>query len=292
MIRGFAALFVVLAGSTLARAQGVDGVIQLTIPPAPLPSPALRYRLLPELRDRTPGNAAQLYYRAFAPEWATHRQPEVRKLIYAWLDDRTQPPDPQLRWIVDSKQLKEVDRAARRDYCDWELTPRLREDGISMLLPDVQGFREYSHLLSLRTRFQIADGKLDDAVYTLQTGFALARDVANAPTLIQVLVGLAIAQMQIGDVEAVMQAPKSPNLYWALTNLPRPLVSLRTSLEGERIMMDSVFPGMREILRKSRSKVLAAEEVQALVEKLAPVVLMEGKVQPPDARKTLVENAN
>src|SRR5215831_18574696 len=262
MIRDFVALLVVLAAAALASAQGVDGVVQLTIPPAPAPSPALRYRLLPELRERTPGNAAQLYYRAFAPEWAGYRRPEVRKLIDAWLDDRTQPPDPQLIWIVDSKQLKEVDRAARREYCEWELTPRMREDGIAMLLPDVQGFREYSHLLSLRNRFQVADGKFDDAVYTLQTSFALARDVANGPTLIQALVGLAIAQVQIGDVEALMQAPKSPNLYWALTNLPRPLVSLRKPFEGERIMMDNLFPGTREALAKGQSRPLTPEEIQ------------------------------
>src|SRR4051794_36716272 len=44
-------------------------VRKLTVSPAAAPEPALRYRLLPELRETSPGNAALLYYRAFAPDW-------------------------------------------------------------------------------------------------------------------------------------------------------------------------------------------------------------------------------
>ncbi len=35
---------------------------ELTVRPAPAPEAALDYRLLPELLDQTPGNAAPLYY--------------------------------------------------------------------------------------------------------------------------------------------------------------------------------------------------------------------------------------
>jgi hypothetical protein len=310
MIRGLSAFLVLLAGvalaqqpaqpaakatptlphrevGQLAQAQGVGGVYRLTIEPAPAPVPALRYRLLPELRERTPGNGAVLYYRSFSPEWMVHRRPEVNKLIIAWLDDKTQPPDIQLRWVLDSKQLKEVDRAARREYCEWEQTPRLREDGIGLLLPDVQSFREFANLLNLRFRFQLDEGRIDDAVYTLQTGFSLSRDIANAPTLIQSLVGLAIAAIQLGQVEELMQASKSPNLYWALTNLPQPFISLRKAFEGERIMMDNLFPGMLDALAKGHSKPLTAEESKALADKLVPIISQEGKLNPADVKKQM-----
>ncbi len=291
MIRGFSALLALLAVAAFATAQNPDGVIRLTCQPAAAPSPALRYRLLPELRDRTPGNAALLYYRAFAPEWTAYRRPEIRKLIDQWLDDKSKPPDPQLRFVLDSNQLKEVDRAARRAYCDWELAPRLREDGIGLLLPDVQSFREYARILNLRAHFQIADGKLDDAVHTLQTGFSLGQDVANAPTLIQTLVGIAIITIQLGQVDELIQAPNSPNLYWALTDLPHPFIHLRKPLEGERITMDNLFPGMREALAKARSKPLTPEEAQALVEKLAPLAVLEGKFNASDFRKKMAAGA-
>ena len=44
-------------------------VVKMPLRPTAAPVPALRYTLLPELRDTTPGNAALLYYRAFSPEW-------------------------------------------------------------------------------------------------------------------------------------------------------------------------------------------------------------------------------
>ena len=44
--------------------------------------------------------------------------------------------------------------------------------------------REIVNLLALRVRFQLAEGKPDEAARTLQTGFAMARHVADAPALI------------------------------------------------------------------------------------------------------------
>src|SRR5207248_11130827 len=74
----------VLAGCLLAAglAAGQDigppgeppsiPVTKLPLRPTPAPVPALRYTLLPELRESTPGNAALLYYRAFSPDWLGH----------------------------------------------------------------------------------------------------------------------------------------------------------------------------------------------------------------------------
>src|SRR5947209_7964483 len=95
--------------------------IRLTLPPAKAPVPALRFNLLPEMRELAPGNAALLYYRAFSPEWLTHRQPQVAKPLNAWRDDTKQKPPDELRWILTYRPLDEVGRAARRSYCDWEM---------------------------------------------------------------------------------------------------------------------------------------------------------------------------
>jgi hypothetical protein len=65
MSRGWTACWVVLLSSLSVRAG--DETLpptKLTLRPAALPSPALRYRLLPELREQKPGNAAPHYLRA------------------------------------------------------------------------------------------------------------------------------------------------------------------------------------------------------------------------------------
>ncbi len=237
--------------SATAQAQ-TDSTIRLSVVAAKAPSPALRYPLLPELRDQSPGNAVVLYYRAFSPEWVTHRRPEVQKKFDAWREDTNQKPPDELRWVLNYNPLREIDKAARRTYCDWELTERMRKDGIALLLPDVPSMREFASLLSLRARFEMAAGEHDKVVRTLQTGFALARHVADAPTLIQVLVGLAIQNIMLRELERWVETPGAPNLYWSLTALPSPYIDMRKPLQGERIMIDALFPGVREALVERR----------------------------------------
>ena len=50
-----------------------------------------------------------------------------------------------------------------------------------MLLPDMQSFRELSRMLAIRVRLAIAAHQYDKAIYSMQTGLALARNIAEAP---------------------------------------------------------------------------------------------------------------
>jgi hypothetical protein len=224
--------------------------IRLTLRPAAAPSPALKYRLLPEVRDRSPGNAVILYYRAFSPEALTHRRhPELLTKVQKSNEGPLAAASRgDLEWLRTVWFLKEVDRAARRAYCDWELIDRLREDGIGLVLPDMQELRNFAALLRGRARLELLDGRFDQAARTLQTGAGLGTDLAQAPLLISNLVGIAVCNQMLDTVEDWVQRPDSPNLYWALTDLPRPLVDLRKGLEGERLTVDSLLPGYREML--------------------------------------------
>jgi hypothetical protein len=66
--------------------------------------------------------------------------------------------------------------------------------------------------------------------------FALSRHVGKHPTLIGNLVAMAIANETIGPLEEMLQQPGCPNLYWALTDLPSPLVEIRHGMQGERVL--------------------------------------------------------
>jgi hypothetical protein len=249
MIRGLACLALLAGASVRLSAQSEPGLTKLTVHAAAAPVPALRYQLLPELKDMTPGNRALLYQRAHSPEWwgPHYRQRDYEK-IDRWLEvPLSMLPRDDMRYLESWGALKEIDLAARRDYCYWEMTQRVKTEGIGMLMPDVQGFREYARLLGVRSRLEMADGKLDRAIYTLQSGFALGRDVANAPTLINALVGINVAHQMADRLEEMMQLPKAPNLYWALTVLPEPFIDLRKPLQGERLLIDSQFPELRTI---------------------------------------------
>src|SRR5262245_676426 len=120
------------AGSSgVLFAQDAPEIIRLHVSPNPPPLPALRLSLLPEIADLKPGNAAFLYYRSFSPEWwgAMQRQPVE---FWTRIDEaRTLPLDKLKKGELQlpGGLLKEVDRAARREYCDWELSRRIEEDG-------------------------------------------------------------------------------------------------------------------------------------------------------------------
>ncbi|HTU90614.1 MAG TPA: hypothetical protein VMF69_11115, partial [Gemmataceae bacterium] len=182
-------IFLIAAAAAPAQALAQSEPTKLTLSPAAAPSPALKYQLLPELIDQTPGNAALEYYRAFSPEWwGAIRQPKtwetIEKTLQTPLKDLVRkekkegPGDGDyLGWIEGFKMLQQVDRAARREYLDWGMGERIRREGYNLLLPDVQSMRQTAALLAVRARLQIAEGRYEKAVYTLQTGLALARHV-------------------------------------------------------------------------------------------------------------------
>jgi hypothetical protein len=240
------------------------GPVKLTLSPVAAPSPALKYLLLPELMDQTPGNAALEYYRAFSPEWwGNIRQQKTWETIdSAQHTPLRNFPRKDVGWLQNNRMLEQVELAARREYVDWGMTERIRRDGFELLLPDVQSLRQIATLLAVRARLEIADGRYDKAVYTLQTGLALARHIGDGVLLIQDLVGMAVAGQMFAQVEELIQRPGAPNLYWALTELPRPFFDIRKALQGEKVGMYASIPELRTL----ETTPLTLEQQQRLVQ--------------------------
>jgi hypothetical protein len=131
---------------------------------------------------------------------------------------------------------------------------------IEFLLPEVQQLRALGRLLAIRARWEIANGQHEQAVDTLRQGYQLAIDTGRPRTLISSLVGIAIASIMNEQVIELIQASESPNLYWALAELPRPLVDIRRALELELSWPEKIFPYLRDAETTERS----AEQWQAL----------------------------
>src|SRR5262249_27971786 len=119
--------------------------------------------------------------------------------------------------------------------------------GLIDILPEVQRYREMTRFNLLRIRLDLAENDFDGAARALQTGMRLGKDVAEGPTLIQLLVGIALVGVHAGGIDQWVQRPGSPNLYWALTTLPHPFVDPRPALEGEAGLAAGLFPGLKEI---------------------------------------------
>jgi len=237
-------LLVAAAGPASAGKDDSPNVIRMTVRPAGEPVPALKYRLLPELLEQTPGNAALLYYRMLdridgkddaeqLEEWLEMPPGELpRKEVKALLG--------RYRAVLD-----ETRRAARRDHCDWAFP--FREEGFALTLPPLTKLRHLGWLLALRARLQMAEGDTDQAVHTLQTGFAFARHQADGTLLVNGLVGVGIANRMLQQVQQLSQMPDAPNLYWALATIRPPAIDLQRGVQYE---MDGIYlwsPALRNV---------------------------------------------
>jgi hypothetical protein len=273
MSRAFlVASVVVLPGFGPALAQPAPAVkpIALSVQPAAEPSPALRYALLPEVIDQSTGNAAIYYLRAFSPDLQAYRKPDILKKIQDYKGAPGETPPADLRFVTDSAAMKLLDIAARKEHCSWGYLEQMI-DGVSMLLPDVQGLRDFGRLLAIRARFEMQGKQFDRCIYTLQTGFGLARHVNEGQTLIHALVAAAITQTMCQELDELLQQPGAPNLYWALTQLPRPFINLRVALDGERNLARSIWPSITEMVRGRKLRALSSTELKELIDRLVNV---------------------
>jgi hypothetical protein len=224
--------------------------VPLVVSAAAAPTPSLKYHLLPDDRDQTDGNAATLYYRA----WATLAEnkaffDDLREAHwYEWLE--TPLGDLPLQEMEGKLALsrimfQELEVASRCRSCDWQVGGR--PEGFGLLVPDVQGFRSVGNMIASRARYHIARGNWDEALRSFRVGFGLARDLGRGPTFIHVLVGTAIGHVMCKQLEELVQQPGAPNLYWALALLPRPFGDLRLALREERFMIERMFPMLKHL---------------------------------------------
>jgi hypothetical protein len=146
--------------------------------------PALRFTLLPELRDQEPGNAAPLYRKALELLDRLLQEEEKRShadiLFESWL---TLPlPDLPHGAVQSNPQLgryKEVldllDRAARCERCDWRQDEGFRQNG-SLFGITVDGVLLHlaGRLLGVRARLELARDRPDKALRTLRSAYVCA----------------------------------------------------------------------------------------------------------------------
>lgn len=231
-------------------------VVRMTVTPAAEPVPALRYRFVARDIDLKSGNAVPYYHRAIAD-----LQPDLKRLrekfdedaqLNKWYgtgEDATPIANLPLDKVREASQV--IDRVynehlayafARRD-CDWELgIDEIRGiELISFLLPEFQESREIARMLALRTRLAIAERRYDDAIETMQHQFRLGGDVANVPFLVCGLIGIAIDGIANGTLTELIANPDSPNMYWALAQLPQPPIDLRPAARFELDIGSRIF---------------------------------------------------
>jgi hypothetical protein len=265
-------LCVVFLSATIAAGDGDVHPIRLILHPAASSIPALKYPLLPELRDTIPGNAAKHYHQA-VKNMMKDMRPE-NDWFYDIREWQTMPLKELPRPVVNDflktceTTFPEVEAGARSEQCDWGLTKELCKKGPADLSLDVRGTHAIVMFLAVRARFEMAEGRPEKAARTLQTGFAVAHHVAENPTLLSAPDAIDCASLMVTQLEEFIQQPNAPNLYWSLTDLPRPFIDLRKAMQGERVGVYGMFPGMAEAAADLNAKPFTPEQVEKALQNL------------------------
>lgn len=202
-----------------------------TLTPVAPPVPALKYDLLfRRMIEKRPGNAAILYLYSILLMDPDSGEKADKALAARDAGD-TAAFDARADSLQSQRLFDELDLAARRDDCDWQIP--MRETGASTLLPQLRPLRDLLKVLEVCAIRQMEQGQIDQSLATLRLGYELADHLRQEPTLVAALVSLNGVGIMDNGLEALMNRPDSPNLYWALRTFPARQFYLQSTFETE-----------------------------------------------------------
>jgi hypothetical protein len=225
-----AAASVVILSLVLVSAharRSAKGPVRLTVYPANSTGPADKIRLLPRAEGLSDADAVPLYEKAVQSMPTNIRQDQMRE----WRKlPPNQLPQQQADEVVQKymKSLKLVMQATKCKQCRWPDWKPGTE------IANLNKYRELVFAIGLWARLELSRGEYDGALQAMQTGFAMARQLGEGPTIIQDLVGISVAAMMCREVEYFVQAKDAPNLHAALARLPRPFIDVEKAIAKER----------------------------------------------------------
>lgn len=159
--------------------------------------------------------------------------------------------------------LGQTDWGARLTTVDWEVLPQSQADAADPRHPELEPLRTLGLALRVRFRGEVARKDWDGATRTAKTMFALARHLGEYPAGAGNRTGLAVAGLALDTLDEMLQQPGCPNLYWALTDLPCPLVELRRGVQGD------CAAAMGQLRALKDDDVMTDEQLEELVGRLS-----------------------
>ena len=247
----------------------------ISVEAAAEPVPALKLRFYPERWMLKPGAAllhfsrAQLMFAQFPDDKRELWQSEE------WLDGTGEgevPTVQQLEEAVNSLEwmYKELHDLAMSEDFTWD--HRLRDlrgpDVYMYLLPEVQESRRLARMLVMKIRYQLLKNDFEGAASSISDGLRLAEFVGQGETLIQKLVGIAFQSMMGNQITKMIATPGSPNLYWALATIPRPLVQTGDAVMWELRNIPNILPVLAEAESATWTEAQAASKWASVMDGL------------------------
>ncbi len=224
-------------------------------------------RLLPRDDEMRDANAAIWYLKAlgFLEQTASQQaiarfhseqaermssEPNFEPAPWVWLE---MPPsqlplqDVEQYLSYSNFQPELLHQAARCRNFDLDRDIRTIDNIAEFRLSEIQALRQLGRNQSLRCRLAIAEGDFAAARTIIGENLQLAHQLSAEPFLVSTLIGRTIAQSSFDDALYLVAEPSSPNLYWAIAELPNPLVDASRAMEFETELLFLQVRPLRKI---------------------------------------------
>ncbi len=187
------------------------------------------FHLLPLEEEQESGNAVPVLLRMVYEQQTWMKEVFPRLHEYAEMDTT----DPRLQELYFDSFARQAMRAGSMSYADWEYPLRSAHPYL-ILLPDLQSQRQLiGRGMTAWVKQQLAKGEVGPALDGIQAQLACGRHCASTPILVCHLVGLAIVNSALDNLELALQYETCPNLYWSLAALPPTLQELGPMVRWE-----------------------------------------------------------
>ena len=248
--------------------------MSLKVYPKVTPLPAFKHRLIPAAKDRVDGNAAIFYLKAAGFFEQNHAREQLTKLQRKWRDEATEEhrdagnyaPNNWYTAAPESLPMKQVKEylllqsfqpqwlydAARRTRFEHDRAIEREPNPIGYLLPSIQQHRELARVQTVRCRFAMAEGRIDDAVEIVGQVMAMGRHLGQDEFLVSGLVGAAIHRIGVDAGFVLSQQANAPNLYWAIAACREPAIDLSKAIGFERNFLLLQIPILKEVTETVR----------------------------------------
>ena len=144
--------------------------------------------------------------------------------------------------------ITQIEEATRRKHCDWGFDERtlVGTDVYEFLLPEMNEMREIARILALRTKVAMAESDYPVAIDNLRMGYQASVDTGSGLTLVSKLIGIAMTAIANEQLIDLISCPDAPNLYWAVSELPSPMIELKPAIRFEMDGAYRMFPYLKD----------------------------------------------
>ena len=226
-------IHVLLVGSLFAcdahcAESSADGGKPVVLSPKQIDEPFLAQRIFPDDSRRHPGNAAVVAMRLCCEKNPDAWEQLVRNSKLHIALSKENFSAEQARADVPSPDIDELRRAAFCREADWEYPVDANVPHEEIVISDAADLQVILRGLAVHCRADIADGDLTSALDKLTSGLGMVAHLQNTSLPISKMLQAKNLDMYLDVIEEAIQHESAPNLYWALTALPDPLIDIQS----------------------------------------------------------------